>query len=182
MKAVLAPTPDPAALARLSEKPFYNAQLRTTCVATLINGGHAGNALPQSARATVNCRVLPHDSIEVVHQTLVGVLADDQIAVEMLGTPRPSPPSPLTAEFMGAVERLTAEMWPGIPVIPSMSTGATDSLYLRNAGIPAYGTSGLMVDPADYRAHGLNERIPVPSLYDGQAYLYRLVKMLASKE
>ncbi|MBV8168220.1 MAG: M20/M25/M40 family metallo-hydrolase [Alphaproteobacteria bacterium] len=182
MRAVLATPPDSDAVARLSKSAGYNAQLRTTCVATLINGGHAGNALPQTASALVNCRVLPQDSIEEVHQTLVRVLADDQIAVTMVNTPRPSPPSPLTTEFMGAVERVTAEMWPGIPVIPAMSTGATDSLYLRNAGIAAYGTSGIMVDPADYRAHGLNERVPVQSLYEGQAYLYRLVKLLASND
>ncbi len=130
----------------------------------------------------MNCRVLPNDSIEEIHQTLVRVLADDQIAIAMVNTPRPSPPSPLTTEIMGAVERVTAEMWPGIPVIPAMSTGATDSLYLRNVGIAAYGTSGVMVDPADFRAHGLNERVPVQSLYDGQTYLYRLVKLLASKD
>jgi acetylornithine deacetylase/succinyl-diaminopimelate desuccinylase-like protein len=182
MRGLLAPTSDPDAVARLSRYAGYNAQLRTTCVATMLNGGHAGNALPQSASALVNCRVLPHDSIDDIHQTLVRVLAEDQIAVAMVNTPRPSPPSPLTEEFMGAVERVTAEMWPGIPVLPTMSTGATDSLYLRNVGIAAYGTSGIMIDPSDYRAHGLNERLRVQSLYDGQTYLYRLVKLLASKD
>jgi acetylornithine deacetylase/succinyl-diaminopimelate desuccinylase-like protein len=180
IKAVLAPTPDPAAVERLSEKPFYNAQLRTTCVATRLDGGHANNALPQTARATVNCRMLPDESVDDVLQTLARVVADDKIAVELVGMPQASPASPLDGDFMGAVERLTAEMWPGIPVIPAMSTGATDSRWLRNAGIAAYGTSGLFIDPADNRMHGLNERILVQSLYDGQEFLYRLVKILAS--
>jgi acetylornithine deacetylase/succinyl-diaminopimelate desuccinylase-like protein len=180
MRAILAPTPDAAAVARLAEKPFYNAQMRTTCVATRLEGGHAVNALPQTARAIVNCRVLPNDTIEAIHQGLERAVADDKIAVAMLNTPQLSPPSPLDGEFMAAVERLTREMWPGVPVIPAMSTGATDSLVLRNAGMPAYGTSGLFVEPSDNRTHGLNERILVQSLYDGQEYLYRLVKTLAS--
>ncbi len=180
MKAILAPTPDPAAVARLADKPFYNAQMRTTCVATRLDGGHAVNALPQTARATINCRMLPNDKVEDILAGLVSAVADDKIAVEMTSTPQLSPPSPLDSELMNAAQRLSAEMWPGIPVIPVMSTGATDSLVLRNIGIPAYGTSGLFTDPADNRTHGLNERIPVQSLYDGQEYLYRLVKMLAT--
>ncbi len=180
MNSVASGRPDPAALARLSAMPSYNAQLRTTCVATMLEGGHAFNALPQMARATVNCRVLPGQPMADVQKTLVRVLADDQIAVTATWTHVPSDASPLNPEIMRAVERVTAEFWPGIPVIPTMSSGATDGSFLRNAGIPTYGTSGLANDIDDVRAHGKDERIPVKSFYEGQEYLYRLVKALSS--
>jgi acetylornithine deacetylase/succinyl-diaminopimelate desuccinylase-like protein len=172
--------PDPAAVARLSAKPVYNAQLRTTCVATLLEGGHADNALPQRAQATVNCRVLPGESIEEVRRTLVRVLNDDQISVKPTWIHVQSPPSPLNPEVLGAIKQLTAEMWPGAPVIPTMSTGATDGSFLRNIGIPTYGTSGLASDIDDVRAHGKDERVQIKAFYDGQEYLYRLVKLLSS--
>lgn len=180
MRAVASSQPDPAAVARLSTTPRYNAQLRTTCVATLLEGGQAVNALPQTARASVNCRILPGEPVEEVQRVLVRVLADDQISVTPIGTPVLSPPSPLNAEIMQAVERLTAEFWPGIPLIPIMSPGATDGSYLRNAGIPTYGHSGLATDVDDNRAHGKDERILVKSFLDGHEYLYRLVKALSS--
>jgi acetylornithine deacetylase/succinyl-diaminopimelate desuccinylase-like protein len=175
MRAIAAGRPDPKALAitRLSANPFYNAQLRTTCVATQIEGGHAVNALPQTARATVNCRVLPGEPIAEVEATLKRVLADDQISVTQFGIPVLSTPSALHGEVMAAIEKLSAEFWPGAPVIPIMSTGATDSTYLRNAGIPAYGHSGLADDVDDFRAHGKDERVPVKSFHDGHEYLYR---------
>ncbi len=181
MRAIAAGRPDPKALAitRLSANPFYNAQLRTTCVATQIDGGHAVNALPQTARATVNCRVLPGEPIAEVEATLKRVLADDRISITQLGLPVPSPPSALHGEVMAAIETLSAEFWPGAPVIPIMSPGATDSAYLRNAGIPAYGHSGLADEVDDFRAHGKDERVPVKSFHDGHEYLYRLVRMLA---
>ena len=182
MKAITLAQPDPEAIARLSAKPVYNAQLRTTCVATMLEGGHAPNALPQLARATVNCRVLPGEPVEEVQKTLVRVLADDQISVTQIAPHTPSPPSPIKPEIMQAVEKVTAKFWPGIPIVPTMNTGATDSVFLRNAGILSYGHSGLMVDIFENRAHGKDERIGVKSFYDGLEYLYRLVIALSSKE
>jgi acetylornithine deacetylase/succinyl-diaminopimelate desuccinylase-like protein len=181
MKTIISGKTDLAALSlvRLSANPVYNAQLRTTCVATMLEGGHAINALPQLAAAGVNCRVLPGESIEELRATLVRVLADDQISVTQTGEAVLSAPSALHQEIMGAIEALTAEFWPGIPLIPTMSAGATDGSYLRNAGIPTYGHSGLAGDIDDVRAHGRDERVLVKSFYDGQEYLYRLVKRLA---
>jgi len=180
MISVASVHPDPAAVARLSAKPVYNAQLRTTCVATLLEGGHADNALPQRAQATVNCRVLPGESIDEVQETLTRVVADDQVSVVPTLVDVQSAPSPLKPEILGAIKQVTAEFWPGIPVIPIMSTGATDGRFLRNVGIPVYGTSGLAGDIDDVRAHGKDERVLIKSFYDGQEYLYRLVKVLAS--
>jgi acetylornithine deacetylase/succinyl-diaminopimelate desuccinylase-like protein len=174
--------PDPAAVARLSAKPAYNAQLRTTCVATLLEGGHADNALPQKAQATVNCRVLPGESIEEVQKTLIRVVDDNQISVTPTWVQVQSPPSPLNPEVLGAIKQLTTEFWPGVPVIPTMSTGATDGSFLRNVGIPTYGTSGLASDVDDIRAHGKDERVQIKAFYDGQEYLYRLVKSLSSEK
>jgi acetylornithine deacetylase/succinyl-diaminopimelate desuccinylase-like protein len=183
MRAILAGRPDLDALSimRLSANPFYNAQLRTTCVVTQIQGGHAVNALPQKANATINCRVLPGEPIEEVYATLKRVLADDGISITPFGGPVLSIPSPLHREIMGAIEKLSAEFWPGAPVIPTMSTGATDSTHLRNAGIPAYGHSGLADDVDDFRAHGKDERVPVKSFFEGLEYLYRLVKELSGE-
>jgi acetylornithine deacetylase/succinyl-diaminopimelate desuccinylase-like protein len=180
MLSVASEHPDPAAVARLSALPPYNAQLRTTCVATLLEAGHADNALPQKAQATVNCRVLPGESLDELQKTLVRVVADDQISVVPALLDVQSPLSPLKPEILGAIKLVTAEFWPGIPVIPIMSAGASDGSYLRNAGIFAYGTSGLANDIDDVRAHGKDERVPVKSFYEGQEYLYRLVKLLAS--
>jgi acetylornithine deacetylase/succinyl-diaminopimelate desuccinylase-like protein len=180
MKAVAQPTPDPDAVKRLAEaSAWYNAQMRTTCVATRLEGGHAENALPQTARATVNCRMLPGADPKEIAQTLVRVLDDDKIGVTPIGEPRPSQPSPLRPDVMGSIERITSEMWPGVPVIPTMSTGATDGLYLRNAGIPVYGVDGLFNETDDTRAHGRDERIGVKEFYEGREFLYRLVKTLA---
>ena len=181
MMSVASAQPAPAAIARLSAKPVYNAQLRTTCVATMLEGGHAANALPQIARATINCRVLPGEPVEEVEKTLVRVLADDQISVTPTWVHVSSAPSPLNPEIMKAIEKLTNEFWPGIPVIPTMSSGATDGSFLRNAGIPTYGHSGLASDIDDNRLHGRDERVLVKSFYDGQEYMYRLVKALSSE-
>jgi len=180
MRAIVAPTPDAAAVDRLSKIVQFNAQMRTTCVATMLQGGHAINALPQTVTANVNCRVLPGEALDDVRATLVRVLDDEQISVTLRGAPVPSPPSPLNPELVRVVERLTAEFWPGIPVIPMMSAGATDGSLLRNAGIPTYGHSGLADDVNDVRAHGKDERVLVRSFLDGHEYLYRLVKALAS--
>ncbi len=179
MKAVVAEKPDPATLARLGNNAGYNAQLRTTCVATMLQGGHAVNALPQLATAKVNCRVMPGEPIEEIKATLVRVLADDQIAVTQEGQAVLSEPSKLSEEIVGAIEKLSHETWPDAVVLPVMSAGATDGSYLRNAGIPTYGHSGMANDINDIRAHGKDERVPVKSFYQGNEYLYRLVKMLS---
>ena len=178
MRAVGTGKPDQAAIDRLSANPFYNAQLRTTCVATMVNAGHAENALPQSAKATVNCRILPHDDPADIDRQLKQVLANDKISVRYINKPLASPASPLNGDLVKTVEALTQQTW-GVPVIPAMSTGATDSRFMRNAGIPMYGVSGLFTEPADLRTHGLDERIEIARLYDGREFLYRLVKGVA---
>jgi acetylornithine deacetylase/succinyl-diaminopimelate desuccinylase-like protein len=170
---------DQAAARVLSVEPQYNSRLRTTCVATLLSGGHAENALPQLASANVNCRILPdHDPAEV-HGRLQELAEPFEVTVSPVGSATPSPPSPLTDEVLGPIERITGEMWPGVTVLPVMSTGATDGLYLRRAGIPVYGVSGLFGDVDDVRAHGQDERIGVRSFHEGQEFLYRLVKALS---
>jgi acetylornithine deacetylase/succinyl-diaminopimelate desuccinylase-like protein len=181
IRSVISGRPDPASLSlvRLSANPAYNAQLRTTCVATMLEGGHAYNALPQVARATINCRIMPGEPVDEVKATLVQVLADDQISVTQIDEPILSAPSALHEEIMGAVEKVSAEFWPGTPIVPTMSAGATDGSYLRNAGIPTYGHSGLASDVDDVRVHGKDERVLVKSFFDGQEYLYRLVKVLS---
>jgi acetylornithine deacetylase/succinyl-diaminopimelate desuccinylase-like protein len=177
MQRLLADQDDAAAAAVLARTAAYNARLRTTCVATMLEGGHANNALPQRATATVNCRLLPDEDPERV-QARLQELAGPAVAVTPQGRARPSPPSPLTDEVLGAVEEVTEEMWPGVPVVPVMLTGATDGLYLRNAGIPVYGVSGLFGDVDDVRAHGQDERIRVDHFFEGQEFLYRLTKRL----
>jgi acetylornithine deacetylase/succinyl-diaminopimelate desuccinylase-like protein len=181
IRAVLSDKPDPSAMSftRLATNPGYNAQLRTTCVATMLEGGHAVNALPQLASAKVNCRIMPGEPIEEVKATLERVLADDQIVVTQLHQPVLSAPSALHEEIMGTIEKLSQEFWPGAVVLPVMSAGATDGSYLRNAGIPTYGHSGLAGDINDFRAHGKDERVLIKSFYEGDEYLYRLVKMLS---
>jgi acetylornithine deacetylase/succinyl-diaminopimelate desuccinylase-like protein len=173
---------DPEAAARLSTSPYYNAILRTTCVATELQGGHAENALPQTARATVNCRIFPGTEASTIEGTLEKVIDDDEVRLSPVAVATPSPPSPLKPEVMGGIERLTQEMWPGVPVIPTMSTGATDGLYLRNAGIPTYGVSGIFSDVDDARAHGKDERIPIASFFEGREFLYRLTQALSHSD
>ncbi len=179
IRSVLSANPDSAALARISANPAYNAQLRTTCVATVLEGGHAYNALPQMARATVNCRIMPGEKAEEVTATLKRVLADDQISLTPTGHPVLSDPSAVEEGLLSAIEKTSAEFWPGVPVVPVMSAGATDGSFLRNAGIPTYGHSGLAGDVDDVRAHGQDERVAVKSFFEGGEYLYRLVKRLS---
>ncbi|MGY8679306.1 M20/M25/M40 family metallo-hydrolase [Bradyrhizobium sp. UFLA05-153] len=181
MRAVMSDKPDPAALSfvRLAANPVYNAQLRTTCVATMLQGGHAINALPQSASAKVNCRIMPGEPVEEVKATLEQVLADPDIKLTQIDTAVISAPSELHEEIMGAIEKLSGEFFPGAIVLPVMSSGATDGSYLRNAGIPTYGHSGMAIDIGENRIHGKDERVPVASFYKGQEYLHRLVKTLA---
>jgi acetylornithine deacetylase/succinyl-diaminopimelate desuccinylase-like protein len=182
MRGVLQSPPDPASIALLAEFPFYNSRLRTTCVATRLDGGHADNALPQRALATVNCRVLPGESIDAVEVTLATVVGDAEVSISRVNVANPSPPSPLTPEMLGAIEATTESVWPGVPVIPTMSTGATDGLYFRKAGIPVYGVSGLFRDVDDNRSHGQNERIMVESFFDGQEFLYQLTTRLSNTD
>jgi acetylornithine deacetylase/succinyl-diaminopimelate desuccinylase-like protein len=182
MRALLKNPHDAAAAAQLSKDPRYNSILRTTCVATLLHGGHADNALPQTATANVNCRVFPNVPIDSVRATLIRVLADTGIQVSPSEKLAPTSPSPLTAELLDPIRTLTARMFDNVPVIPFMSTGATDGRYLRAAGIPTYGVSGLFTEPSDVRAHGKDERVLQKSVYDSQAFLYELVKMLASEK
>jgi acetylornithine deacetylase/succinyl-diaminopimelate desuccinylase-like protein len=180
MTAVAGANPDPPAVERLAASPYYNALMRTTCVATELQAGHAENALPQRARAVVNCRLLPGDSAAEIQRTLARVLADDAIKVAPMGTPRPAPLSPLRPELVGTAERITEELWPGVPVVPIMSTGATDGAKLRIGGIPTYGVSGLFDNIDDVRAHGKDERMGVREFYDGLEFMYRLVKALST--
>ena len=180
MLAVLHDPPDPEAVRRLSDTPAYNALMRTTCVATRLDGGHADNALPQTAHANVNCRILPGHSSDEVKQTLVQVLADDQITVTETEPAVAAPASPLDPELMQAIEQITTAMWPGVPAVPTMSTGASDSRYFRKAGIRAYGVSGIFIDMDDVRAHGKDERVGVKQFYEGQEFLDRLVRALSS--
>ena len=179
MRRIVADPGDDEAAGVLSVEAGYNSRLRTTCVATLLEGGHAQNALPQLARANVNCRIFPgHDPADV-QASLAELAAPFDVTIEPRGNVTPSPPSPLTDDVLGPIERITTEMWPGVRVLPVMSTGATDGLYLRNAGIPVYGVSGLFGDMDDVRAHGRDERIGVESFFEGQEFLYRLVKALS---
>jgi len=159
--------------------PAWNATLRTTCVATLLEGGHAMNALPQLAAATVNCRVLPEDSVDYVHTTLQKVVADDEVSVKILGEPAPGPASALRPDVLSAVTQATQSLWPGVPVVPIMVMGATDGKVLRIAGIPTYGIQGIFFDRDDIRFHGRDERVGVQSFYEGHAFLYELVKTLS---
>jgi len=180
MRAVARETPDLAAAARLSAQvPYWNSMMRTTCVATMLAGGHATNALPQLASANVNCRILPGVSPASVKDKLVEVLADRKIDVSFVGDATPSKPSPLRADVMTLVESLTKEMFPGAVVVPVMSTGATDGLYLRNGEIPTYGIDGTFGDIDDVRAHGRDERVGVKQFFEGLEFQYRLIKALA---
>jgi len=160
--------------------PTWNSMLRTTCVATQLEGGHALNALPQLAAANINCRVLPEDSVEYVRQTLTRIVADPQVSITILGEVHQAPGSPLRPELMSAMTTTTQREWPGVPVVPIMVPYATDGAYLRAAGIPTYGIQGFFMDRDDIRFHGRDERLLVTSFYEGQQFLYDLVKTLSS--
>jgi acetylornithine deacetylase/succinyl-diaminopimelate desuccinylase-like protein len=189
MQAILRNPPDEGAIARLSVDPLYNATMRTTCVPTRLAAGHANNALPQSAQAIVNCRILPGHSPEEVRKDLVRIFADPKVTVryvesksgraldrapEKTGFPPVAPPP----EILKPLERITDEMWSGAPVIPEMETGASDSIYTIAAGIPTYGVSGVAFDHDDIRAHGKDERLRTSSFYNGVDFFYRYLKAL----
>jgi acetylornithine deacetylase/succinyl-diaminopimelate desuccinylase-like protein len=170
-----------AAAAIAAADPAWNAILRTTCVATLLDGGHATNALPQRAGANVNCRIFPGTSVEDVRRRLEQVIGDPQVKVTTLETrSQIAPPPPLTEAIVGPAKKVAAEMWPGVPFVPLMAAGATDAAFMTPAGIPTYGLSGFFSDKEGSHAHGLNERMGVKSLMEGRNYLYRLVKLYAS--
>ena len=171
----------PDAMERVARtNPGWNAMLRTTCVATELEGGHAKNALPQLAAANVNCRVLPEDTQDYVTDTLKRVIDDPQVSITISGEVASGPPSPLLPDLMKTVSTITDQLWPGVPTVPLMVMGATDGLYLRVAGIPTYGVQGFFVDRDDVRFHGRDERMKVQSFYEGQTFLYELVKRLSS--
>src|SRR5215469_18106265 len=177
-RAVVKNGNDQVAVGRLSQSSYYNSLLRTTCVATRLEGGHANNALPQTARAIVNCRMLPADSLEQVKNTLVRVLADDRISVNVVGEAVPAPASALNPALMRKLEEMSVRLYSGIPVVPVMDTGASDGKYLRIGGIPTYGIPGAFVDVDDERAHGKDERIGVKDFYDGVEFYYLFIKEL----
>jgi acetylornithine deacetylase/succinyl-diaminopimelate desuccinylase-like protein len=159
--------------------PEWNATLRTTCVATQLEGGHAMNALPQLAAATVNCRVLPEDSQDYVLASLNKVVNDDQVAINPILPVSSGPASPMRPDILAAVTETTQKTWPGVQTVPIMVAGATDGRFLRVAGIPAYGVQGFFYDRNDIRFHGRDERLGVQSFYEGQLFLYDLVKTLS---
>ena len=186
MKAATASPPDPQAIRRLAASPYYNALLRTTCVPTRVEGGHANNALPQTARATVNCRLLPGHAPEEAQRALAGIVADLRIQVSRVGglaaaeNDKVAPPSTIEPELLAAFEKVAPALWPGVPVVPTMETGGTDGYELRPAGIPTFGISGVFIDIDDVRAHGRDERVGVESFHEGVEFYYRLIKAIAS--
>lgn len=179
MRAVAQAQSDPAAAERLSETVHLNAQLRTTCVATLISGGHAENALPQRARATIQCRMMPGDTAEHVQSAITTVLNDPSITVQMDAPPIISPESQPTPQVMSKAAGVIHSMWPGVPIVPTMATGFSDGRQTRNAGIPTYDLGGIWSDVAENRAHGRDERVGVREFDESVEYTYRLVKAMS---
>jgi acetylornithine deacetylase/succinyl-diaminopimelate desuccinylase-like protein len=184
MSAIVANPQDKAAYAVLAKDPNLHAILGTTCVATRLEAGHANNALPQRATAIINCRIFPGVSREAVQQTLVGLIKDPEVKVAIPGDGRSEAvvgPPPLTPNVLGPIEKVSAQMWPGVPVVPILQAGGTDAPPLIAIGIPVYGVSGIFYDPDLGHIHGLNERVGVQSLYEGREFLYRLVKAYAAE-
>jgi acetylornithine deacetylase/succinyl-diaminopimelate desuccinylase-like protein len=188
MRAIFRTPSDEAAITRLSQDARFNSTIRTTCIATRLNAGHANNALPQLAQANVNCRILPGHSAEEIRQKLIAIFADPQVTVRFVDnsynvTDRAPdktafPPILPKPEILRPLEHVTAEMWPGVPVIPDMETGASDSIYTIAAGIPTYGVNGVAIDQDDVRAHGRDERVRITAFYDGVEFMYRYLKEL----
>jgi acetylornithine deacetylase/succinyl-diaminopimelate desuccinylase-like protein len=178
MRAVGAGTADAAAIARLSKTTLYNAFLRTTCVATMLEGGHAENALPQTAKATVNCRMLPGEDPAAVERTLVRVVADTAVKLAPADTAIPSPASPLRPDLFTTLDASIKAVWGPVSIVPVLETGATDGLYLRNAGVPVYGISGMFLPIEDIRAHGKDERILITAFDQGLDFTYEFLKRL----
>ncbi len=183
MLAILQSPPDADALERIKANPGYNSILHTTCVTTMVSAGHAPNALPQRATANVNCRIFPGHPQEDIRQALIKLIDDPQVVVTFDAPPEStSPPPPLTSEVLEPIERVTAAMWLGVPVLPTMIAGGTDGRFLTPAGIPTYGVSGIFREPGKVNAHGLNEKILVKSLFEGREFLDRLIKIYIGGE
>jgi acetylornithine deacetylase/succinyl-diaminopimelate desuccinylase-like protein len=194
MRAILKSPPDAEAVKRLSETPEYNSMLRTTCVATRLDAGHANNALPQRAQAIVNCRILPGHSKEEVRQDLIRVFNSPKITVQYVGDggegqgvifdkapeKKALPPAPIKPEVTQALEQIAGKMWPGVPVVPTMADGASDGIYTNAAGMPTYGTSGIALESDDVRAHGKDERLPIASYDRGVDFYYDFLKTLTT--
>ena len=191
-RAILATPPDPAAIMRLSQNARFNSTMRTTCVATMLSGGHAPNALPQRAEANVNCRILPGHSQEEVRLDLVKIFGDSTLSVRYRsdagdlsdhGSDRAAlAPPPLRSDVMDSLHGVVAKLWPGVPVIPIMETGASDSIYTMMAGIPSYGICGVAIDRNDVRMHGKDERVPVDSYYKGVEFYYEFLEKLTTRK
>lgn len=191
IRAILATPPDPAAAARLSTEPSFNSNFRTTCVATRLSGGHANNALPQTAQANVNCRIFPGHSPEEIRRQLITVFSDPRLTVKYVSDAGAvseaapdrkaiAPPAPIT-EVFEPLTRLTQAIWPGTPVTPVMENGASDSIYFAEAGIPCYGYSAIALERDDDRAHGQDERLPVDSYWKSLDFFYAFVGELGNK-
>jgi acetylornithine deacetylase/succinyl-diaminopimelate desuccinylase-like protein len=191
IRAILASPPDPSAAARLSQEPSFNANFRTTCVPTRLSGGHANNALPQTAQANINCRIFPGHSPEDIRQQLIGVLGDPRLTVRYVSDSGHAsetaperkaivPPDPIQ-EVFEPLTRLTQAIWPGIPVTPVMENGASDSIYFAQAGIPCYGYSAIALERDDDRAHGQDERLPIDSYWKSLDFFYAFAKELGGK-
>ena len=188
LRAILANPPDPAAIERLSKDARYNSTMRTTCVATMLSGGHAPNALPQSAEANVNCRIFPGHSQEEIRLQLVQLFNDPKLSVRYRSDARELSdhgsdrkamvPPPLRTDVMTSLRKVAAKLWPGAPVIPNMQTGSSDSIYTMSAGIPSYGISGIAVDRDDIRAHGKDERVKADSYYTAVEFYYLFLESL----
>jgi acetylornithine deacetylase/succinyl-diaminopimelate desuccinylase-like protein len=175
------PSGDQAAMQKAAAaNPNWNSTLRTTCVATMLNGGHAANALPQLAEATVNCRVLPEDSPQYVLETLKKVVNDPEVSILSERESAGGVPSPMRADVLKAVKQATDKVFPGVPVVPIMVVGATDGRMLRTFGVPTYGVQGFFYNRDDIRFHGRDERLPIKSFYDGQTFMYDLVTFITS--
>jgi acetylornithine deacetylase/succinyl-diaminopimelate desuccinylase-like protein len=192
IRAMLKTPPDKDAIARLSKNPRFNSTMRTTCVATRLSGGHADNALPQTAQALVNCRILPGHSKEEVRQDLLRIFADSKVGVrfkdpataeylDKAPDTKAFLPPPLRPDVMSPLRAIAGKMWPGAPVLPEMETGASDSIYTIAAGLPSYGINGVAIDADDIRAHGKDERLRVESFYDGVEFYYRFLKAIAAE-
>jgi acetylornithine deacetylase/succinyl-diaminopimelate desuccinylase-like protein len=190
LQAILRTPPDPAAIDRVSQDPTDNSKLHTTCVATRLSGGHANNALPGRAEAVVNCRILPGHSKQEVRQELAQVFADPKIEIRYITNAgeildnipdqRSFAPPPPRPEVFDSIKTVAAKMWPGIPVFPTMATGASDGVYTMAAGMPTYGVSGVEVERNDHREHGRDERVPVEAFYKGVDFYYQFMKTLTT--
>lgn len=182
MTAVLKNPEDKAAVAILDQDPNWHAMLRTTCVATMLSAGHATNALPQRAMANINCRIFPGVTRDAIQAQLMKTIDDPAVRITIPEVRGPlANPSPLTPQILQPIEAVAHEMWPGIPVVPTLEPGATDAQFLNPAGIPTYGITGIFTDPDGGHIHGLNERVRIKSVYEGRTFLYRLVKLYSDQ-